>query len=699
MTNHATAEALIQELAEANQLYSMGEGESPLSDEDFDAKRNLLETWSELPELQDLFLEGTPGWALLEHTVSLGATLEKTADTVTHAHPMLSLAKAKNEQELTAWIKRMRAAGVEDFRCQVKLDGFALSAIYQDGKLIQLATRGTGTVGENTTYVLSDKNVTIVGLPKRLPEAGLLELRGELFFTQEQFEAADAQRYAHTTTHFKNSRNAVVGLMKKAKLGVDYPVEFTYSTYSALLNGEPLDLSEVSGDILSVDRLTREQSPTTKLTGFTDDADLQATIKQLGEDRKSWTIPTDGVVIKPLNEAEMLKQLGATSHHPVSQVAYKYPGATGQTVVLAITTTVGKTGKLTPCATVAPVLVNGIELSNATMSNFNWMYTKGVKVGSVVEVHRANDVIPEIKTVLSSPEEAVFYPVPTECPECGGPLVKGDGDYDPPRTLRCTNEECPSRGYFALKAVVSKNYLDIDGMAEGALSRLYEEGLVTDWADLYKLTQDFLQERPMGVSKEKGTPIKVGAKRAANIMEHIEASKYLPLQRLLVSLTIQQLGPSTAKVLVKAYPTLAALQAASVEELAALLGPTNGPTIHQGLKLREDLINRLLAAGVELNPTPKAPTPTEEAPKPLAGKAFTISGDVPAGFSNRKELEEWVEASGGTWHSAPKAETDFIIGDPSETSAKVKKAHALQAKGSPIQFLSPTEFTHRFPKK
>jgi DNA ligase (NAD+) len=690
MNKQSEAQTLINELLEASEAYYQGDGTSKLTDEEFDAKLSLLEEMSDDTNLSHLFEEGSPGWKLLENDVSLG-TKPTTDNVVTHKSPMLSLGKAKTETELLSYLKKTKAAGAKSFMLQAKLDGFALSVTYKNGKITQLATRGTGTEGEDVSYIIKDPSVTTKGLPLTINLNKEVEVRGELFFTDEQFRNVDNTRYTLTGERFKNSRNSVVGLMKKAKQGVNYPVEFTFSVYSALIDGKPTDLTEIQDHgFITVTELTKSAASDTVITGLKTDKEVFDAVTKFGEARKNFTIPTDGVVVKPENDAEMLQKMGVTSHHPVSQIAYKYPGAYADTVIVDITTTVGKTGKLTPRAEVKPVDVSGVQITNLTMNNFNWVAEKDVRIGSKVRVHRANDVIPEIKLVLHNSEDTIKVQAPKECPNCETPLTYDKQESWPPKTLRCPNDECPSRDFFALKTAVMRSFLDIDGMSEVTLTTLNETGRVNSIADFYTLTLKELADSQLGVSNQ-GNPRRLGEKRAQNILDHIEKSKTLPLPRILVSLNITGLGQNTAKILTRQFKTIDRILELTADDLRNLegFGDVKAEKNVRGFALRRGLIGRLRSLGVQFGEGTNPTTNTTIAK--LSGISFAISGNVPAPFANRNELIEYIETNGGEFHSGPKATTSFVIGDPTSTSSKTVKALKLG-----LSFLSPEEFTQTY---
>jgi len=689
--NRQDVVSLIDELYTAADNYYHRGVESHLTDEEFDAKLEYLQILSDSGEHADLFDDGTKGFKLLENDPSLGTTVD--GDTVPHAIPMLSLAKAKKEPELMSYLTKTRAAGAKDFRLQAKLDGLAMSAEYLDGKLKRLSTRGDGQNGEDATYTIRDPKVKIKGLESTISELGKLEVRGELFFTKAQFEKADAARFAQTGQHFKNSRNAATGLMKAAKLGVEYPVEFTFATYSVIRDDSPASLDLVNGlGFETVDELTERATNGLSLSGFKSDSDVMDAVHDFGRARENFDFPTDGVVIKPTNEAELLSSMGYTSHHPVSEIAWKYPDAKATTEILAIDVTVGRSGKLTPIARVKPVDLDGSTISNASLHNYNLVRSKGIRVGSIVLVEKANMIIPQVVAVLSSPENSVETEVPKFCPSCKTTLDydKQDSEW-PPKTLRCPNPDCDSRMTFALRTAVTKTMLDIDGMSESSLDYLTSVGRVTTIADLYTLTLEELADSQLGES-QNGNARRLGERRAQNILNHIEKSKEIPLTRILPALSIELLGKSASKALEKRFGDIDGILAATKEEIAQLdgLGVIKAEKIHEGLQRRKSLIETMRKRGVLFTPSV---APAKSTSSPLSGKSFSISGAVPPGYGNRNQWVEYIESQGAEFHSSPKAHTNFMIGDPTENSSKVQAARKLG-----LPFMSPSDFAAKFPK-
>lgn len=683
-------EHLITELSNAAEAYYLDKGEVLLSDEDFDSKQEYLQSISDSGEHSEFFEKGSKGFLILEGNPALGAEIDNIeSDIVIHDLPMLSLQKAKKEKELYSFLDKAREAGASSFRLQTKLDGIAISVTYNNGKLIRIATRGDGEIGEDATYLVKDPNVTINGLPTEIAELEPIEVRGELFFTNEQFKSADDERSKITGSRFKNSRNSASGLLKKAKKGVGYPIEFTYTAYSTFSNKKMIDLDTLSekDGFLSVDQLSENVTKKLNITELKTNNEVAAAIKKFGEYRENFNIPTDGVVIKPTNESEMYESMGLTSHHPSSQIAWKYPSEKAKTVILEINMTVGKSGRVTPIAKVEKVLLDGSEISNASLHNFNYIASKDIRVGSIVLIEKANEIIPQVVTVLYNDEEETLEIVtPKTCPSCSTELIaKTDENIWPPKTLNCPNINCPSREFFALKTAVGKNFLDIDHLSEVSLTHFNEIGRINDISDLYTLTEEELANSVNGYSP-KGNPRRLGEKTSKHILKYLEKSKNLPMTKILPALNIDGLGHTTSKTLVEEYKNLDAILEAKEEDMSLLenIGPISAKGIYEGLKNKEPLIRKLQKQGVKFN------GPVEKNNK-LSGISFSISGKVPKPFSSRDKWIDFIEENGGKFDSAPKASTSFIIANESESSSKVKKAKNLGTK-----FLTAEEFTNQF---
>lgn len=695
--------AVIEELKYASQQYYLEGGNTPLTDEEFDAKQEFLKNIS--VDYPELFNENTDGAKILEGDVLLGAELvidsvDDNNDMITHKTPMLSLAKAKKENELDSYLTKLRSYGADDFRLQAKLDGSAISAYYEDGVLKYVATRGNGVIGENVTHLIHDKNITILGLPTHLDKNETMEVRGELFFTQKQFENANKNRFAYDETVYELSRSSVAGIVKRSKKGMKYPVELTFGTYSAW-NGENLvALDEVSHQgFITVDSLTEKEAKTVKLSGFKNDAEIHESIELFGKVSEGFDIPIDGVVIKPVKEVEMHNIMGNTSHHPASQIAWKYPSEKATTNVERIVFTVGKSGRVTPVAEFETVIIEGSEVSRASLHNFALLREKDVREGSVIIVEKANEIIPQVVSVVSSPESSKMVEIPTHCPVCDSELFY-EGSVYPPKTLTCENPVCSARSFGTLVFAVSRDYLDIDGLSVATLEALNKEGLVNDIADLYEISEEQLSNVPVGTSV-KGETIYLGLKRAASIMQHIEKSKNLPAERLIASFGIHTLGRRAAKKLVAEFGSFDNVLKASADDIAQVEGfaRIKAEKAAEGLQMLSGVIERMKQAGVKFGQTEETENVDENSENIenstniFEGLSFAISGSVPEPFANRNEMVDYIEDHGGSFHSSPKATTSYMIAEDTGSSSKVKKALTLG-----LTFITAEEFTEKFMK-
>lgn len=664
-------ELLIEEVKAAAQAYY--QGETPImTDDEYDIKVEYIKQAIEkgeielTEELQELIYD----------SVSAGSIPE--GEVVVHDYPMLSLAKAKNSDELEVYHKRLTKAGAKGFRLEMKFDGLALSAKYSGGKLIQLATRGDGVNGELLNYLIDNKHVSIVGLPKDVGSDIEFELRGELYMTDEQFDKVKTAREKATGEVFSNSRNAATGIVKRSKRDMDYSAELTFTAYSAYKDGNQISfdsLGNINGISIAKDVTENEikllsndeYSLKSSIVKSTDFDKLKNAVEIFGKLREGFSVPTDGVVIKPTNEIEMLNKMGFTSHHPIAYIAYKYPGEKAITEVLDIVITVGKTGRLTPQARVTPVEVDGVVISNITCHNFNWLNEMGIKVGSKVAVTRANDVIPAIDSVVVPGDGDVIVP-PKTCPECGEAL-EGDGTAYP-KTLTCENLECPSRLLFYIKSIVGRNYLYIEGLGNVALEALVEQGIIKSIVDLFRIKEDELANVVIGETSSGGVR-KIGPGNAKNIMKSIERAKNnTDSNKLLASLNIDGMGPNTAKKLIDHFGGIEQVLKVDPERIGDVpqVGPSLIQSFHKHQKRALEQFNELVELGFKVN------DPVKKANVEKKG-TFSVSGPV-EGFANRNEFVRYMEAKGWEFHRVPKKDTDVLFADPNGTSSKIKKARA-----------------------
>lgn len=766
----AQTEDLIQLLIKASQAYYSGD-EPDMSDAEFDSNQNLLQEVCDTGEYSELFVEGSDGWRVLGHgDVLLGASLSNKADSdsdtdnstsasgsasqsrreVTHVPPMLSLQKMKTEDALKSFIQKTSEHGAESFKLQLKLDGLAVSAVYDsDGDLTLISTRGNGTTGEDCTY-LSDpestglfinfmpasidmstlaSHVSTTGNSSRVSE---FEVRGEVLFIGDQFEKASQARQEAGGEPFSNPRNAGAGLVNRAAKGLGFSAEMTFVVYSVLVDGEYVDATDGSGNgglstwmsrngFMTANDLTGIHAGQIKFSELNDSDEVMNSIHALGTVLDSLPFEADGVVIKPVNEAAMLDSMGSTSHHPLSQAAWKYPAQQAVSTVRSIEFTVGRTGRITPVAVFDPTPLDGTVVSKASLHNMNHLNSLDVRVGSTVIFEKANEIIPQIVSVVSSPENSGSVPVPSYCPVCNTVLDYDDKDgVWPPRTMTCTNSKCPSRTLQSVVNAVKRDNLDIDGLGPSVVEALGDSGLVSSIADLYRLDEATLAALQTGTSSI-GSPVLLGSVRASKIVEQIEKSKSLPFSRLLSSLGIPQIGRRASRKIAEHFGTIDNLLAASTEKLSQVptLGAKRAEILHNGLQANREVISTMRSLGVLFTPDQGSRVSRETSAdntsgdssesndnnlgqeggaistsrnqSSVAGLSFSISGKVPEPFSNRNEMVDFIESNGGEFHSSPKASTTYMIADSQGSSSKIVKAHKHN-----VKFISPEEFTEKF---
>lgn len=667
--NSKEIEKLIEDLVNAAQVYY--QGTAPLmSDSDYDSKITYLR---KLVINDSLYKSDPRVQKLLEGDVAGGS--EPEGELVTHTSPMLSLGKSNSFEDIKNYVSSVVEKGNTGFTLQAKLDGYAISAIYKDGLLTQISTRGDGSIGQNMSYLIDNSEVTIKGLPKVLDTNDSLELRGELFLRNSQFNQANIARQNSIGGTFKNSRNAVVGITKKAEQGLGYHVELTFSVYTLLIDNVYTNLDylhQTESNLILVDSLTVDEWTKNggegELSVNTDLSKIFDKINKFGELRPKFDIPTDGVVLKPYDEAYFYETMGHTVHHPLAFTAFKYPAITKDTKVLAIVTSVGKTGRLTPKAIIEPVNILGTTIQRVTCNNFNWLYEKNIRVGSVVSVGRSNDVIPKIMNVII-PGDTDLPKVPTECPECGTKLVSSD-DETPAKTLKCPNANCPSRLFYLLKSVVGKQALDIDGLNNVYLKALIESGNVYNIESLFALDETKISKIVIGKT-QKGNPKKLGKIRAKKIIEAIEDTRtHTPAYKMLNSLGFLNLGPATSKKLLSICGSIKAVLDLTPSQLENIdgFGDVKSEQFINQRESAKQLYKNLVARGVTMNKPEKVKS---------LGKSFSITGIVPDGFSNRAEFVKHMESLGWKFDSTPNKDTDFMFGDKTSTSSKMKKALSL----------------------
>lgn len=623
-----------------------------ISDSQYDAlMRELRKLEDEHPEL---YSKDSP-------TQRLGGKPSEGFQPAPHRLPMLSLANAFDPEEVRefdARLRRLLDAQQVGYAVEPKFDGLSIELIYEDGALVQGATRGDGQVGEDVTANVR----TIRNVPLRLRSTGgsvpkRLEVRGEVYMELADFEALNQARAAKEEPPFANPRNAAAGSLRQldAEVTATRPLRFT--AYDAT---DPDALDAPTQQTL-LKRLTDLGLPVhPEHTGCRDVEGVLAYYEALKARRSELPFEMDGVVIK-VDTFALRRQLGATSRNPRWALAYKFPAHQTTTRVLDITIQVGRTGALTPVAELEPVALGGVRVRRATLHNQDEIEKKDVRLGDVVWIQRAGDVIPEIVTVVASRRTGVETPFvfPTQCPACGSAAVR------PPEEAawRCPNASCPAQVKERIRHFASRDAMDIEGLGRKWVERLVDEGLVASVVDLYKLPAEALL-----------TLERMAEQSVANLLAAIEASKRHPLHRLVFALGIRHVGQNLAEILAANLGSLDALAAADEASLAQLDGV--GPKVAQSVVAffaearNTALVVELKAAGLDPKAAPTQP-PTAA---PLQGKRFVLTGTLTS--MTRTEAEARIKSAGGKVTAGLSARTDYlVVGD--EPGSKVDKAKKL----------------------
>ena len=592
-------------------------------------------------------------------THQVGAPIDSAFGEVAHRLPMQSLDNAFDREELQAWAARV-ARGLEDgdhrFTCELKVDGVAISLIYENGFLVQAITRGDGTTGEDVTANVR----TIEGIPRLLavddPPA-LVEVRGEIHYPVEKFEAMNAAREAAGEARFANPRNAASGALRQKDPEVTRtrPLALVAHGMGAT---DGLDVDTHSGFL---DFLRDAGIPTAPETRTMDDIDaVWAFVEHWETHRHDPTYELDGVVVK-VDRLDQQRQLGSTSRAPRWAIAFKYPPEEQRTRLVDIEVNVGRTGRTTPYAVLEPVLVAGSTVTYATLHNQDQARLKDVRPGDMVIVRKAGDVIPEVVgPVLSERPEAVEaagpWQFPTTCPFCGEPLQRLEGEAD----TYCVNVDCPNRILETLDHFASRKAMDIEGLGYETAKALLEAGLVTDLADLYLLDRD-------AVFALEG----FGDKKTDLLLDGIQKSRTQPVERLLTGLNIRHVGPNVAKLIARSLGDLQAMRDADVERIAAVDGI--GTVIAESLVswMANDrnaaLLDKLVDAGVRTDTEVTATTSDV-----LAGRSLVITGTL-AGYSRDEAKQAVLDAGGKVTGSVSGKTFAVVVGDsPGSKAAKAE---------------------------
>jgi DNA ligase (NAD+) len=580
-----------------------------------------------------------------------------------HSSPMLSLDNTYNVDELRNWERRVHElSGRKDLEyvCELKLDGMSLALHYKDGRLVRGITRGDGTTGEDVTANVRTVRSIPLSIPReKLKKAGIpldFEVRGEMLMPIASFKKMNEEREQKGLSLFANPRNATAGTVRNLEPSITAERRLDYFSYALLVNGatyfdrhwETLNALSAAGFKVNPSRVLAKNFE-----------DMWGFIEQEETRREKLPYEIDGIVIK-VDRTAIQNELGYTGKAPRWAIAYKYAARSGITQVEGVLVQVGRTGKLTPVAALKPVFIGGTTVSRATLHNMDEIERLGLKIGDWVEVERGGDVIPKVNRVLDGkdyPRGHKSFHMPEKCPVCGGQVVRTEGEAD----HRCVNANCSAKLRETILHFASRGIMKIEGMGDALVNQLTERGLVKDVADIYRITEaDLLKLERMG------------KKSAQNVLAEIEASKKLPLERVIFGLGIRFVGERTAQFLAEHFGSMKALENASEEELQEVdeVGPRIAESIvefFQEPKNRE-LVKQLTELGLTMTGKKK------ERGTKLAGKTFVLTGTLMK--YSRDEAKKMIEGAGGKVTGSVSKKTDYVVAG-TDAGSKLDKAKQL----------------------
>jgi DNA ligase (NAD+) len=654
----AEIEDLRQKINRANFFYYVKD-QPEISDAEYDKLlRRLQELETQYPQAI------TPD----SPTQRVGIAPQTEFATFKHRVPMLSLANAFGEDELRAFDERCRRTLLMDpteplkYDCEPKFDGLAVSLTYIDGVLATGATRGDGTKGENITENLRTVRSIPLNLrqlkresPDTKPVPPMIEIRGEIILTHDEFRRINEERETTGEPTFANPRNAAAGSVRQLDARITTKRRLTMFGY-AVGAYEGIEFSNQYEVLCALGDWGFKVNPDVRV--FDNIDEVAGYIREWGEKKETLNYDVDGMVVK-VNSFDLQTRLGFVARSPRWAVAYKYPAHQVQTRVNAIGVNVGRTGAVTPVAFLEPVQVGGVTVSRATLHNEDEVRRKDVRIGDTVVVQRAGEVIPEVVEVVKEKRDGteVEFVMPATCPVCGADVAREPGEA----VARCTDIACPARVRETILHFASRGAMDIEGVGPALIDQLIENGLISDPAGLYSLTE------------EKLLPLeRMAQKSAENVVKAVEASKGATLDRLIYALGIRHVGERTAAALAQHFGSLEALKAATEEEVARV--PDVGPVVAASIVTffaqpeNEEVIGKLQAAGID----PRVEARRESTA--FSGKTVVFTGALQR--MTRDEAQGFVFRLGGNPSSSVSGSTDLVVAGE-KAGSKLDKARSL----------------------
>ena len=602
-----------------------------------------------------------PNWVREDSpTQHAGGKIIEGFEKVNHQIPMMSISDVFSESEIIAFDERIRKEGFHpEYVCELKIDGLSVSLLYEKGRLVRAATRGDGTIGEDITHNAK----TIKVIPLKLKEEIDIEVRGEIFMNKKTLEKLNEERKKNGQPLLQNCRNAAAGSIRQldSKIAASRKLDnFIYHLPNPLDYGihthyEALEYMKSLG--FKVNPNNRLVKNIHEVIGY---------IEEKGNERDSLPYDIDGIVIK-VNNIDDQQRLGTTAKYPKWCTAYKFPAKEVLTKLTDIIFTVGRTGQITPNAVLEPVIVAGSTISRATLHNEDYVKEKDLKIGDIVSIRKAGDVIPEVVEVKKerrTGNEKDFEMI-TNCPMCNTPLIKKEGQVD----YYCPNNKCPARSVESLIHFVSRDAMNIDGLGDRIMEDFYNFHFIATIPDIYSL-----KNHEKDLTRLEG----YGDKSVTNLLNAIEESKNNSLEKLIFGLGIPHVGAKTAKLLAQKYKTLQKLMSATEEELTMI--PDIGGIIAKSVvnyfqdEHHHAMVEELIDLGLNTTYLGQEIIENEE----FAGKSFVLTGSLT--IFTRDEAKEKIESLGGkTVDSVSKKTSVVIVGE--KPGSKYDKALQL---GIPI---------------
>ena len=575
---------------------------------------------------------------------------------VEHKIPMMSLSDVFSESEVIAFDERIKKEGIHpQYMCELKIDGLSVSLLYEKGVLVRAATRGDGVIGEDITHNAK----TIKTIPLKLNEEVDIEVRGEIFMNKKTLLEINEERKKNNEPLLQNCRNAAAGSIRQLDSSVAAKRKLDTFIYH-LPNPEDFGISTHEAAIAYMKKLGFKTNPNNRLVN--DITDVLTFIEEMKEKRPSLPYDIDGIVIKVNNLADQQK-LGFTAKYPKWATAYKFPAEEVLTKLTDIIFTVGRTGQITPNAVLEPVIVAGSTVKRATLHNEDYVIAKDLKIGDIVSIRKAGDVIPEVVEAKKERRKGLEknFKMIENCPMCGEKLVKKEGQVD----YFCFNKNCPARKIESLIHFASRDAMNIDGLGDRIIEDFFNFGFIEKVSDIYKLENH---------RKDLITLEGYGNKSVANLLDAIDTSKHNSLEKLVFGLGIPHVGAKTAKILASNFKTMENLEKATIEDLVKIpdIGEIIAKSVVTYFATEENIdeLERLKKQGINMTYLGKA----QQENSNFKDKSFVLTGSLEK--YSRDEAKEIIESFGGkTVDSVSKKTSIVLVGE--NPGSKYDKAKQL----------------------